>query len=394
MKIAMVTRVTAPFHGFGGMQRYIAELSKHLTMLGQDVEIVAAVTEDTQKQSKFVKNNIRYTLLPPYFTGNWIDFWKQYQEFSRNAADYLIGSGCDIIHGFGFAPYSYIKAKSRCPVVIQTFGNESFKTSGLEKLANYAMWYPQSRWSMVHADAIASEGAAQTEEIKKIFKIGGKKIFELPDGVDLKRIDSCLKNSKVNRRKLGWQDDDYVIINVNRLEENKGVEYLVEAMPLVVKEIPSAKLIIVGTGSREEALISRLDELGLHGSFRHFKNIDDALLFNLYGLADVAVTPTLFEGLPIVLLEAMACSKPVISTMISDNARVVKNEANGFLVPPKDSAKIASAVVEILRRPNREQMGMESRRVVTAFDWPIVARTALAKYRELTGMSQGARASA
>lgn len=394
MKIAMVSRVVAPFHGHGGMQRYIAELAKHLTMLGQKVEIVASITDrSATKQSEKI-NGIDYTLLPPFFKGNWIDFWKQYRAFSKNAASYLAQTDCDIVHGFGFAPYGYLKTKKRKPVVIQTFGNESFKTKGLEKLTNYAMWYPQSRWSMANAEAIASEGANQSDEIKQIFRIPGDTIFDLPDGVDLRAIDNHLKNSKMNRRRLGFGDDDFIIINVNRLEENKGVDYLIEAMPKIVKEITQARLVIVGSGSKEIEILAKLDELGLRSSFKHFKDIDDDLLFNLYGLADVAVTPTLFEGLPIVLLEAMACAKPVVTTSISDNAKVVKNDVNGYLVPPADPTKLAAAVVEIYRHQHRDQMGIESRRIVTAYDWQIIAKKALAKYRELVGQGGEARKSA
>lgn len=393
LKIAMVTRVVAPFHGHGGMQRYIAELAAHLQALGHEIEIVASLPEPGEQIRTETVRGIRYTLLPPLFSGNWIDFWKQYRAFSTEAAQYLQSRDHDIVHGFGYAPYNYIKSKERRPTVIQTFGNESFKTRGLEKLANYAMWYPQSRYAMAHAEAIASEGEVQSKEIKHIFKIGGRTIFELPDGVDLHKIDGYLQNSTVSRRKIGFADDDFLIINVNRLEENKGVEHLIEAMPIVVKEVPNARLIIVGSGSREEAILGRVDELGLRKSFRHFKDIDDSLLFNLYGLSDIAVTPTIFEGLPIVMLEGMACSKPIVATDISDNAKVVKNDINGFLVPPGNVSKLASAIVELYRRPNREQMGLESRRMVTAYDWPIIARRASEKYQELVGTRQGAKAS-
>jgi len=383
LKIVMLSRVTAPFHGYGGMQKYIASLSEHLVRQGLQVEILVSSTDRVQQIVSKEHKGITYTFLSPFIPGGLFPFWYSYHVFSKRAADYLTSIDFDLLHSFGFPAFFYLLRARRKPVVVQPFGSESFKTRSLEKLANYVMWYPQSRYSMHRAEAIASEGEAQSKEIAQIYGVNKDKIFLLPDGVDIGEIRGCLESSKLRREDLGLREDELVLINVNRLEENKGVRYLIEALPQIKKAVGQVRLIIVGAGSQEENLKSQIDSLGLSGTVLHFKNVEDGLLFNYFKLADISVTPTLFEGLPIVLLEAMACGLPVITTDITDNSQVVKNGKNGYLVPPGDSKAIGEAVISIWQRKEMARMGENSLKMVEAYDWEYISKKAVGEYERI-----------
>jgi glycosyltransferase involved in cell wall biosynthesis len=100
-------------------------------------------------------------------------------------------------------------------------------------------------------------------------------------------------------------------------------------------------------------------------------------------LADISVTPTLFEGLPIVILEAMACGKPVVASNVTEVPQVVKHGVNGFLVPPRDPRAIANAVLEIYDKDLIEVMGRESRRIAENYDWEKIARATIGAYERL-----------
>ncbi len=359
MKVVMLSRVAAPYHGYGGMQQYITLLSQHLIKQGVEVNIVASLYKNGREVEIREEQGVSYTLLPPYISGGLFPFWYTYHTFSRHAAKHLSHNDFDILHSFGFPAFFYLIRTERKPVVVQPFGSESFKTQSLEKWVNYLMWYPQSRYTMHKAEAIASEGEAQSQEIVDIYGVNSDKIFLLPDGVDINTITGYLKSAKLKRKDLGLGDNELVLINVNRLEENKGVRYLIDALPEIKRTIDQVRLIIVGAGSQEKNLKSQIDSLGLANAVLHFKDVEESMLFNYFKLADIAVTPTLFEGLPIVLLEAMACGLPVIATDITDNSIVVKNGENGYLVPPGNSKAISEAVIRIWKRERHKNNGRE-----------------------------------
>lgn len=382
MKVVMLSRAVAPYHGYGGMEKYIASLSRCLAEKGLEVEVITSVEKKGDDGHEAKHDGVEYTLLPPHIPNNWLWFWYRYHLFSRNAARYLRTIHFDILHSFGFPAFFYALNREK-PLIVQPFGIESFKAPLVERMVNYAMWFPQSRYTMQKADAIAAEGEAQAAEIARIYGVSGERIFLLPDGVDLSRIKRHMGERKVKREDIGLTHDDFVLINVNRLEGNKGVNYLIDALSLIRQQLKNVKLIIIGTGSKESDLMEQVRDLKLHDIVLHFKNLDEDTLLNYCGLADLSVTPTLFEGLPLVILEAMACGLPVIATDVSENRQVVKNEVNGYLVPPADSQAIAQAVVKIYREERIEEMGRASAKIVEAYDWKIIARTAMEEYERL-----------
>jgi len=125
--------------------------------------------------------------------------------------------------------------------------------------------------------------------------------------------------------------------------------------------------------------------LSLEDKVKHFKNIPDKLMFQLYTLADISVTPTLYEGLPLVVLEAMACEKPIVASNVSEVPQAVKDGINGFLVPPRNPKAIADAVLKIYDKNLFMKMGKASKKIVKNYDWSRIAKMAIKKYEELIG---------
>jgi glycosyltransferase involved in cell wall biosynthesis len=120
----------------------------------------------------------------------------------------------------------------------------------------------------------------------------------------------------------------------------------------------------------------------------HFKNIPDKEMYQLYTLANISVTPTLYEGLPLVVLEAMAARKPIVASNVSEVPQVVKNGENGFLVEPANSKAIADAVLKIYDKNLIKKMGEKSRRIVKEYDWSIIAKKAINEYEGLIKKSE------
>jgi len=373
-------------HGYGGMERYVYYFSKHLAESGVSVELFTSVTK---KQTSCDLEKVKLTFLKPNVNES-IRLLRgiNYRLFLRKVSTYLKKSKYDIVHAFGICPVEYLKYKSRGKVVIQPFGNEEFKSRERENFfkrtyLDLFMRNPKL-YSVRNADAIASEGEIQTKEIMQLFGVPKEKIFYLPDGVDLDEIEEYTKDVEVTREDYNIQDADIVLMNVNRLEPNKGVSYLIEALEILNQEL-NVKLILVGTGSEEEKIKRLIKHLGLSEKVKHFKNIPDKLMFQLYTLADISVTPTLYEGLPLVVLEAMACGKPIVASNVSEVPQAVKDGINGFLVPPRNPKAIADAVLKIYDKNLFMKMGKASKEIVERYDWGRIAKMAIRKYEELIG---------
>jgi glycosyltransferase involved in cell wall biosynthesis len=380
MKVTISTRAIYPFHGYGGMERYYYNLANYLVKQGVEVEIVTSYNGSGEKVTEY--DGIDYVFLPPNFNKKpLMTLWCLF--FNSNVKKYLENSNFDLLHGSS-GVYPYILLKDRKPVICQPFGLEPYKTKGLVRLYNFALNYRADKRTFNHADAIASEGDLQTQEIIDLFKVPKEKIFFLPDGVDLDEIEKKIEETTITKEDLKINDANIILMNVNRLEPNKGIPYLIDALKILNGEL-DVRLILVGTGSEEKNIKRQIKSLGLEEKVLHFKNIPDEKMFQLYTLADISVTPTLYEGLPLVVLEAMATGKSIVASNVSEVPQVVKDGINGFLVPPSNPNAIANAVLKIYDKNLFMKMGKKSREIVEKYDWSIIAKMAIKKYEELIG---------
>lgn len=181
-----------------------------------------------------------------------------------------------------------------------------------------------------------------------------------------------------------FNDGKFNILFVGRMEKRKGLNYLLKAYKQVKREIPNCRLIAVGPGVRLRNKYQRhVNRNGLDDIiFAGYANYSD--LPRYYKTADIVCFPaTGRESFGIVLLEAMAVGKPVIASDIEGYARVLTHGAEGLSVPPKNTGKLAEALITLLTdEPLRRQMGSQGRPKALQYDWKHVAQRVLAFYVE------------
>jgi len=176
------------------------------------------------------------------------------------------------------------------------------------------------------------------ELLRKGFSPG--KIECIPNGVDVKKANSC-NGSKV-RDELKIASDSTVIGIAGRLNKEKGHEFLLRSLVNLTNVI----LLIVGTGPLEKKLMALADKLNMRQRtiFAGFKN--DAC--DYIAAMDIFVLPSLSEGLPLALLEAMAASKPVIASNVGGIPKVVDGKNTGLLVEPKNVPELGKAISKLM----------------------------------------------
>jgi len=201
----------------------------------------------------------------------------------------------------------------------------------------------------------------------------------IPNGIDTQQF--CPDGPR--REELA--DGKLNILFVGRLEKRKGLAYLLNACAKVQKDFPDFRLIVVGPGTRLRPGYEELvRDLRLRDVvFTDF--VPNGELPKYYRSADIFCAPaTGGESFGIVLLEAMACAKPVIATDIEGYASVVAHSEDGLLVPPRDDKSLARALLSLLDdRTLRRQMGAKGRSKAEKYSWANVARQVMDQYVSL-----------
>jgi phosphatidylinositol alpha-mannosyltransferase len=203
----------------------------------------------------------------------------------------------------------------------------------------------------------------------------------LPNGVDTEHFRPDVEPLEE------YLDGKLNIMFIGRLEKRKGLDYLLEAYKRVKQSMPESRLIIVGPGMRGrkkyEKQVTRggMEDVTFVG-FTTYKDLP-----RYYKTADIVCCPaTGWESFGIVLIEAMAVGTAVIASDISGYASVLTNDAEGLLVPPKNTPRLAEALLTLADdKSRRQQMGQKG--IVTAqrYSWESVAKNVLACYHKVLG---------
>jgi len=182
------------------------------------------------------------------------------------------------------------------------------------------------------------------------------KIYTLPLGFDIEKIDFVPSLPRKGRK--------LKVLYSGTITQRKGIKYLLEAVKHLTPNEVELTLIgnIQGSGNALKAY---------SGLFKHIPGLSQAEMFNRYGDYDVLVLPTIFEGFGLVILEALACGLPVITTPHSIGPEIIKDGQNGFIVPIRDENAVAKAIVSLMEKEDDELMEMrkKSRDSALSYSW-------------------------
>lgn len=195
--------------------------------------------------------------------------------------------------------------------------------------------------------------------VSRNLHIGLDKIRTVYNGIDTEAISRAAFNHKT-RQTLGFDHNDLLVVQVARFYEVKGHKHLLSAWPLVLAQVPEAKLLLVGDGPLWSDMQSLASDLGISQSVRFLGLRDDVPI--LLSGCDVGVFPSLFEGLPIAPIEMMSMGLPVVASDIAPLREVIGPEEGGILVPPGQPHELAIGILRLLKdSATRARMGDSAR---------------------------------
>lgn len=183
----------------------------------------------------------------------------------------------------------------------------------------------------------------------KLKLINPLKTSVIHNGINLKRFVTGSVNLEL-RKEFGFNEDNFVVGNISRFDEQKNQKLLVEILPDLIKYIPSVKLLLVGDGDLMDSVKSLVNEL----------KVDDYVIFTgarndvdrFYSAFDVFVFPSLWEGLSLTLIEALASGCAIVSSDIPSNRELIRNNVNGLLFGLSNKQNLIENIIALYKDKN------------------------------------------
>ncbi len=210
-----------------------------------------------------------------------------------------------------------------------------------------------------HIDMVVPVSHAIGRQVMAERGVPQAKIHTIHYGVDIQKYN--IRNGANRRAELGLRPDEIVFGTNARMTHQKGHVYLIEAAQEVVKKHPNVRFVLAGDGPLRAEIENQIKNANLEKNFLllGFRN-DIAELLPAY---DMYVLPSLFEGLPNQVLEAMSCGKGVVASAVDGTVEAVVEGETGLLVPSKNSPALAKALLTVLEnRPLFRKFGENSRK--------------------------------
>jgi len=277
----------------------------------------------------------------------------------------------DIIHAQNITnsiPAYIAWKKYHIPYTICIHGN--LELMGPFLPASLKRFWPQLPHIKEAAQIITLTNEMATQFEKEL----GTKPVVIPNGVDLDRFYPA-ENNEMKK------SASPVILTLSRIDNKKGLEYAIESMKKVHAKFPTAKLMIVGDGKYRSEL-EKLVEMNMLSATVEFTGLIPNSEVPVYlRNADLFLLPSLYEGLPLTLLEAMACGLPVISTQVSIAPEIITTWKNGYIIPFKSPDAISEAIIDLLSNSDKRRQCAENsfRAAKETMSWENVAK----QYAEL-----------
>jgi len=372
MKIALVTSIFPP--DIGGPATYASEILRRLNARGHTVKVI---TPSPAAQTTVGVHAIPKRHPKPKFIDYAYTLLALFLGVIRESRD------CNIIYTLNPAYVGLVSlmvAKLlRKPVVLRMVGDAAWEEAcnkrKTEKFLEEFLRYPEGgryirrliaiqRFVLNRVDKIIVPSHFLKDVVVNYYGVNEGKVRVIYNSIDL------LEHPKPPSE-LSPTSGKPELITVGRLVRHKRVDRVIEVIKEISRDYPEINLSIVGGGPEQENLEKLTQELGIEGHVRFYGKLSHEQTTKLLAEADIFVLDSIYEGLPHVALEAMACRTPVIATNIKGTNEVVKNGETGLLVSPDNNAELKQSIVRLLKDQELRKRLVENayRSVKDKFTW-------------------------
>ncbi len=325
---------------FGGGKRVFMQLMTYLNK--EEFQFYSCCAFDEEQEEFLSKQGGTIVHIDIQYGG----FWHSIKKL----IDLLKEEKIDIVHSQGgradfYARMAARMLKPKVKVVNTTaITVESYDVGALRKGA-YLFF---DRFSESYVDRFMVVSEALRRILINTHKIPPDKVIKIYNGIELNEYqpDDSGEFSRRIRKEYNIGKDVFLAGAVGRMVWQKGFEYLIECVSEIVRTYPDAKILIVGDGPLREKFEALSEEFRVRDNviFTGFRSDIKEIL----SAVDLLVIPSLKEGFPMIILEAMAMAKPIVATRIDGITEQITDKVNGILVPPKDPSALAKAIIKVI----------------------------------------------
>ena len=369
MKSLLISKVFPP--ETGGSGRWFWEIYRRLPK-----EEYAIIAGDHPNAADFDQSHDLQLHRIPLTFPDWGYFsWNGYQQYKsavKEITNCLPLSEFNCIHAGSLLPDGWVARllakKFQLPLIVYMHGEETC----------YANSSRQLRWMseriLKDADCVVANSFNTERILRENWSLPADKINVLHPGVDCEQLVPAQRDDQI-RDRYGWKGRK-VILTVGRLQERKGQDILIQALPTLVRSFPEVIYAIVGDGADFERLNHLVQELSLQEYIQFFRDFNDEQIRDCYQQCDLFVLPNRqvgedIEGFGMVLLEAQACGKGVIAGNSGGTSETMKVGETGHLVDCDTPDALCELIVSSLQdEETLKAMGQQGRDwVLEKFDW-------------------------
>ncbi|MEM3504805.1 MAG: glycosyltransferase family 4 protein [Archaeoglobaceae archaeon] len=359
MKILMV----GPFEEIGGVATHTRYLFGKIRDLGHDVEVYS-----TSPKRRY-----------PSVISKFIKLYKK--TIGLGIKLILRGNKYDIVHVQASGPIGGF-----LPAIVAAMLRKIVKLRLVVTFhySNYEMFIRKRKrlvkFVLGSSDIFITVSKGQSSIIKNIVKneLLLNKVLVVPNGFDSSKLPFIEKS--LAKQKLGITNDNKIIFNLANLLEKKGHKYLIEAMKIVSNKRKDVICYIGGEGPLKKKLEDQIKKLNLQEHVKLLGFIPDEELYLWMNAADIFVLPSLSEGNPTVMFEALGVGLPFVGTAVGGVPEIITSEDYGLLCKPGDAEDLAEKILIALEKEwDREKI----RKYAEQFTWDNIAKQVVRVYEEV-----------
>lgn len=400
-RIALISEHASPFCVLGGVDSggqnvYVAQLAKHLVLLGYQVDVFTRRDHPLLPEVAPWDGGVRIVNVPvgPAEPIRKEDLLPYMADFTAYVLRMCEQSPYDLIHA-NFWMSGLVAAEVKrilgIPFVI------TFHALGRVRrfYQGQADEFPDSRFEIedriaIEADRIIAECPQDEADLTQLYPADRRKITLIPCGFDAGEFSPL--NKTLARIALGWSPESRVVLQLGRMVPRKGVDTAIRGFAHLINHHGlDARLVIVGgrsddpdprVGSEVDRLQTIAQQAGVSNQVRFIGRLGREVLRYYYSAADVFITTPWYEPFGITPVEAMACGTPVIGSNVGGIKFSVRDGETGYLVPPNDPVAIGDRLAHLYHHPELLQI-LSQRAIARAneqFTWQRVTAAMAAVY--------------
>ena len=388
MRICLISREFPPDSGWGGIATYSYHHAHSLKKLGHDVEVFSLAAKDagSDRTGKQIEDGITvHRVQAEQYLDN-LGMLRLSTPFTHFVLRSVLSLAKAILKAHQQNPFDVAECPEHLgeglspaltrlfPLVVRLHTPQSKFIQ--ERFHNLSPSFDQEfvamieRLAMLSADVITSPSEDMADYVAGDMAYPRNKIEIIRNPVDINKFSP--------EGKVALQaDENLKVLFVGRLEERKGVHYLIKAVPKIVEKFQKVKFIIIGADTNnargQKSTLAELQELvreaGCGDRVEFINYVPLAQIPEYYRSADICVVPSLYDNAPCTVLEGMSSARPVITTTSGGSKEYVLDGHSGFVVAPKDEEALATVISKLLLdNEQRKKMGNSAReRIIEHF---------------------------